>query len=440
MNAEHYKEFLLSPVFHVPRLNFIASQDQACVELAVTCLTYLAFDDFASGPISDDLTYTNFDDSECGLSPDLAPHDFLSPRVSKFNVSKRLKSPTLHDYPFLEFAAISWPIFVRSTDESNIDIWKAFYKLALLNKQLNLAFQILSSTKGIRSQNTTAMLFSTLLGFRSFVDRLLEIGVDINAQTEYYGTALHVGANEGHQAVVQLPIDAGADVKAQTAFHGTALHVAAGQGHQAIVRSLIDAGADVNARGGHFDYALHAAAYKGNETVVRTLVDAGADIKAGGGDYALHTKANEGHGRVAIWIAMESGPRVIGQCRPDSKVLQIAAQRGQLAVVRYLVENGDSVSASDWFNGTALQAAADYGHEAVVRWLIENGADVNAKNWRYLNALQAARDCGHKAVVRLLIENGANDYNVPSWWTRSGRCLSVQECIDQVDLLFKTVA
>lgn len=58
---------------------------------------------------------------------------------------------------------------------------------------------------------------------------------------------------------------------------------------------------------------------------------------------------------------------------------------------------------TDRYHGrTALHRAAEGGQEAVVRFLLDRGADVNAKDDYGRAALGPATKGGHEAVVRLL--------------------------------------
>lgn len=86
--------------------------------------------------------------------------------------------------------------------------------------------------------------------------------------------------------------------------------------------------------------------------------------------------------------------------------LAIASQRGDLWIVKTLLENEADVNAA----GGALAAAISRkDNEQVLQLLLENGADTNANVGYYGNPLQAAvAQTGREEIVKLLLENGAD--------------------------------
>ncbi|MDQ6631887.1 MAG: ankyrin repeat domain-containing protein, partial [Verrucomicrobiota bacterium] len=95
--------------------------------------------------------------------------------------------------------------------------------------------------------------------------------------------------------------------------------------------------------------------------------------------------------------------------------LHKAARDGQLAVAKFLLENGANVNGLSVRNTTPLFLAAQSGNRAMLELLISKGADVNAKDSSGRTALHLAAEQGFKAVVQLLVENkadvNAKDYN-----------------------------
>ena len=61
----------------------------------------------------------------------------------------------------------------------------------------------------------------------------------------------------------------------------------------------------------------------------------------------------------------------------NSKGLHIAARKGYLNIVKFLIKEGADIHSMDEY---ALRQAARYGHLDVVKYLIAEGADFNIKN------------------------------------------------------------
>lgn len=77
------------------------------------------------------------------------------------------------------------------------------------------------------------------------VEKLLDVGADVNATT-IYGTALYAAAQEGHIEIVEKLLDVSVDVNATNTL-STPIQVARLGDHLEIVQLLLDAGAVDNA-------------------------------------------------------------------------------------------------------------------------------------------------------------------------------------------------
>ena len=83
-------------------------------------------------------------------------------------------------------------------------------------------------------------------------------------------------------------------------------------------------------------------------------------------------------------------------------LFQLFAARGDLEMVRYLLDHGANVHVND---DTALGCASVNGNRDVVELLLDRGADIHAKDsW----ALRFASVNGHRDVVELLLDRGAD--------------------------------
>jgi outer membrane protein assembly factor BamB len=87
-----------------------------------------------------------------------------------------------------------------------------------------------------------------------------------------------------------------------------------------------------------------------------------------------------------------------------------AAGRGDVAAVRKLLDEGTPVDAKTRYGATALSFACDKGQVEVVKLLLERGADPNAKDTFYgATPLAWASQHGGLEVARILVEKGAKD-------------------------------
>ena len=86
----------------------------------------------------------------------------------------------------------------------------------------------------------------------------------------------------------------------------------------------------------------------------------------------------------------------------NEEALTMASTKGNLAVVKYLLERGADIS---YHLSAAIIWASNCGHLEVAKYLVRHGSDVNARNG---DALIFASYNGHLPVVKYLIRNGSN--------------------------------
>lgn len=132
-------------------------------------------------------------------------------------------------------------------------------------------------------------------------------------------------------------------------------------------------------------------------------------------DFSLLFHASVGNNKVAVEKLLEAGADPSLQNLNGTTVFVLFVKRSQIEMMdmclakipkekRAAVLN--SSSNSGW---TALMTAAENGQTASAKWLIENGADVNASmpstGW---TAGHAATKKGNLEVLELLLKNGAD--------------------------------
>jgi ankyrin repeat protein len=150
---------------------------------------------------------------------------------------------------------------------------------------------------------------------------------------------------------------------------------------------------------------VHLAAYFGLTRVLIALAKKGCDLGCGDirGQTPLSMAAEEAHEEVVRLLVDRADVEAdLRERCLDSTPLMWAARRGQ-EVVAELVDRARFKSRQE-----SLVLAAEYGNEAVVRLLLEKGANFEAKDSHGWSALCGAVSNEKETVVRLLLDNGAN--------------------------------
>jgi ankyrin repeat protein len=104
------------------------------------------------------------------------------------------------------------------------------------------------------------------------VERLLELGADVEFKNIYGWTALILASYYGASAIAKLLLEAGADINAKTTFGSKAIHLARSV---EMVQVLIDYGTDPEAIGSNNQTLLQKLKIdaEGNQDLIRVLVE-----------------------------------------------------------------------------------------------------------------------------------------------------------------------
>ena len=345
--------------------------------IATTCLTYLSFEVFDSGPCSDG--------------------EALNQR--------------LRDYQFLDYASRHWGHHI-ARGEFQMDLLFTYLeddqKLSCFVQVLHLNPNWTDDRRDQFPKRFSSLHVSSYWGLVKIVRILLDKGLDVNIRDSYGATPLQVAARDGHEPVVKLLLDNKADIITENNRGETALYWAARNGHKTVVRLLLERGAVVSTRDNEGWNALDWAVLEGNSEIVKQLLEQGVDAENDGRNNALYLAAWEGHDDT-VQMLLDNGADVNSKDWLGSTALDWAAPVGHETTVRVLLRNGANVDSCDEYQNTALHWAIPY--EPIVKLLLENSANVDFKNNTGQTALcWAARD-GSAAVVKLLAQRTA-DLNI----------------------------
>ena len=258
-------------------------------------------------------------------------------------------------------------------------------------------------------------------------------GIDINSKDENGNGAIHIASGKGFLKIVKLLIKYGAKIDLQSnAKHippdlfgaqipmdlgFTSLMFAIGNKCLEVVRLLIENGADVNQQFGKHSQVtpLTQAIEKGDLEMVQLLVQNGAnvnlDLPQRDPKEFLGTGTTEHY--TIRWGSVYGG----------GTALFAAIRSGNIEIIKYLVENGADVNATDsktgenplgltieWYQTWKVFKDVDKikEFESIVKILVENGHNINQFTNLQFSPLMRTIVAKAKSVAEYLINKGAN--------------------------------
>ncbi|RYC80736.1 hypothetical protein BFJ63_vAg16371 [Fusarium oxysporum f. sp. narcissi] len=350
-------------------------------EITMSCVKYLLFDAFKSGPC---LTDAEFE--------------------------QRLQSNPLYEY-----AAHNWGNHARKSSTPYEGVTKFLESKVHVeaSSQAMMVMKRYSSHTNYSQEvprNTTGLHLAACFGLKEAVGALMELNHDPNLTDTYSRTTLWWASREGHEAVVELLLASGnVDPTIKDNKGRTPLSWAARYGHMRIVELLLASDkVDPNVKDNFYGQTpLAWAAENGQEDVVRLLLQSErVDPNAKDnyfGRVPLSWAAAEGHEAV-VELLLASGN--VDQTIRDNKSrtpLSWATEKGYGAIIKLLLKDaaGQNLEGELW-------RAIMKGLDTIVKLLLENGVDPNAKDGDGQKPLSWATEKRDKAIVRVLLENDAD--------------------------------
>lgn len=321
----------------------------------------------------------------------------------------------------------------------------------------------LSGTKQylIRNDLEAALYYAAAGGRTDIVERILDMGVGINAIIEpcrdifttfvrNATTSLMAALDQCHLSTSEVLLQRGADINARDSRGRSSLQRAVDRDNMDVVRFILDdRGADIDARDNDGNSALQTAFSswkkpkigmflyeKGADLKLLTLPevvyresidclkvflnDKDTDVNQTGSDQltALHQAAGSGGCKDAFDLLLSYGANVNAISEQHGTPLHQACLSGSIQCVVSLLGLQKDLDVSCTLWGTALQAACrpremgrvkgEQSRLVKAKALIDAGANVNAQGGLYGNALQAAAASRFTKVVELLLDHGAN--------------------------------
>jgi ankyrin repeat protein len=186
------------------------------------------------------------------------------------------------------------------------------------------------------------------------------------------------------------------------------IHKAAAAGDLGKVKTLLEADATLlDAKDDNGDTPLYYACIRHKVAVANFFIEKGADVNSrnNSGFAPLHA-ANSTYGQDLDLIQrlVAKGADVNARGSRDETPLYWAAQRGNIQVVKFLIDHGADFDCGNAF-GSVVHVAINKSQE-LAKLLVERGAPLNQRDSLGLSELHMAALNGYADLARLLIERG----------------------------------
>lgn len=270
-------------------------------------------------------------------------------------------------------------------------------------------------------KNSPKLIAAAKAGDLAAVRQLLSHGAEPRSRDAQAWSALHIAASSGYDEIVVALVEAGADVNAvaptvevvdRTTYEGTAtpLMMALRCGHGDTALCLIERGADVN----------HKDAFSGEDALFSAVQKGMLAVVERLLQDGRPTGRSGFQQRSAITAALAGNHVDVALLllakgyAPDADTLGMACRGGMVSLLPSLVSAGADVNAPT-AKPSALAVAASNGQLAVLDWLAAHGADLPSQT---SEAMPGAGGAGHTEVLRWLVTHGADvDAQTYYGWT-----------------------
>jgi len=286
---------------------------------------------------------------------------------------------------------------------------------SILNKKIEAAEYIIriganvntASNEKYELEGNTPLIGASYKGLISIVKKLVNNGAKVDAKSKSGFHAAQAAAREGHLDILKFLIQEEPQVVDLKGSYGTTpLIEVAFHGHLNIVKFLLShQEVDIDSQDNYGGSSLMAASLYNHTEVVEFLVQEGANIelKNKRGSHAAYFAAQKGNVKVLKFL-VQNAPDVVDMKGSNGRTpLGIAAEKGHLNVVKYLLAQPNvDIDSQDNFGFTPLYLATMNNHEKIVQILLQKGADKSIKNDRGGTALGLAEHNKFVNIIEIL--------------------------------------
>lgn len=252
-------------------------------------------------------------------------------------------------------------------------------------------------------------------GCVAIVDRLIELGADIEGLDDDDATPLSSACQNGQENVVAFLLEKEACVNVELVDGRTPLFLSSEIGNENIVKMLLGKGADLEKGNVNNETPLYIASKNNRLEVVELLMKAGANRKACSvSGINPMCAAIENDSFEAFALLLKQGLYEMGD--DNWNPLCIASLKGNAKIVDILLESGAKVDCKSPTSKMPIHLASMKGHSEVILRLLSAGAQPNAfcssrhcaLHASQISPLLLASEGGHTNAVKVLLGAGAD--------------------------------
>ena len=192
-------------------------------------------------------------------------------------------------------------------------------------------------------------------------------------------TLLHFAAKGGSVEIFDFLLDLGLDLRAQTKLDMTVLDIAALHGRTKLVKHIISLVPDMVGVTDHHGFTVaHYAAREGNLDILKYVVANGASaiLKVQGGNTIFHLASFNGHVSIIDYL-MDTYPEIRTLQNDDSFLpVHLSAKCGQTETIDFFLRRGTDKSIRTIDGRSLLHIAAFNGNYKLVRHLCTKYAEM----------------------------------------------------------------
>lgn len=374
-------------------------------QIAKSCITYLSFKAFQSGPCK----------SNSELSERLASNKFYgyAARYWGYHASK---ASTLHRDVIMGFLGCahnfqaSVELLHSDTEAGPIDRpgpMPALHVVAFFGIQVAVDSLLDLNDVPIDfpdRRGRTPLMLAALGGHTLIVKQLLDRAANPNEFDFRHESAIFYAVRGGNTEVITLLVDRGSRLRSRSLWGFSPLHLAIGLGLLSIVNTLLDEGADVSQSDGYGKIPLFIAVQNNDEAMVKLLLDRYTE--------SLYPEVSSSAICSSITMTLEYKA---GQNIPYNTggsilchSIRSSMRLPNYAITRLLLENGFPPNDEDEFGDTPLLLAAQKGDLGLIELLLTHGANMNADYENDHTLLWLAYVEGNGKTDLLLAERGVS--------------------------------